>query len=613
MRDGIRLATDVFRPTENDAVVEERRPVILMRTPYNKTARERRSGYCQFFAEHGYVSVSQDCRGCYRSEGDVDFLLPEAEDGFDTLMWIKQQPWAGMVGSWGTSWSGWTQTAMAALGPDNLAVMIPNFSGADAYTSSVRHNGVLELRFIAWAFWHSRFNNQAALKKDPAIDKILGTSPPFRDWLGRWPIKRGQTQLKAVPVYEKWAFDLIEKEDPDDFWRNPSMNPAAYHDNFPDIPVLYVGGWYDSYTRASFENFVSHSKQKKAISLLVGPWTHGADTPEKSFAGDVEFGQEAALESFRSLHLATFDRFLKGVRSEPSPPLRIFVMGGGCGEKSAQGRLIHGGCWRNEQEWPLARTVFKPLYLHPPESAASLSFDAVTTDANCSEYRYDPDHPVPSIGGNVSSLGQPKENRHARDPDSPAYHEMDQIMTAGGFDQVEREGVFGCSAPFKPLGDRDDVLVFETDPLTEDLEVTGPLTASLWVSTSAFDTDFAVKLIDVYPPNGSYADGYRLNISDSIQRLSFADGSGRKSPVAPGTIVEINIAMYPTSNVFAAGHRIRLDISSSNFPRFDTNSNTADRYLRAIAVNRIYHDKEHRSHLSLPTIPSVASPSAASP
>ncbi|MBD3646135.1 MAG: CocE/NonD family hydrolase, partial [Pseudomonadales bacterium] len=209
MRDGVRLATDLYRPAVSGEPAQGAFPVVFMRTPYNKVARERQSGYCRYFAERGYVAVTQDCRGCFRSEGDVRFLIPEAEDGFDTLAWIKGQPWAGPgVGSWGTSWSGWTQTAMAALGPDNLAVMIPNMSGANGFTSSVRHNGALELRFIAWAFWHSRLNFQEALKADPAVDEVLNNAPDFSEWLTRWPIKPGHTQLSRVPPYQRWVTEL---------------------------------------------------------------------------------------------------------------------------------------------------------------------------------------------------------------------------------------------------------------------------------------------------------------------------------------------------------------------------------------------------------------------
>ena len=607
MRDGVRLALDIYRPAESGKALEGPLPVLLLRTPYNKVVRENLLSYFHFFAQHRYIAAAQDCRGCYQSEGEVGFLIPEAEDGYDTLMWIKQQPWAGpKVGSWGTSWAGWTQTAMAALGPDNLGVMIPNMSGANAFTSSVRHNGALELRFIAWSFWHSAFNSQKQLKSSPLVDRSLRGNTPFSEWLQRWPIKRGQTQLRHVPPYEKWVMEMITREERDEFWQHPSMNPSGAWHAFPEMPVLYVGGWYDSYTRASLENFVGHSKAKEGpIKLLMGPWTHGADTMEKSFAGDVEFGSEAALSSFKELHLDIFDHYLREQPRQVSalPPIRLFVMGGGSGLKSSQGRLIHGGEWRDEHEWPLARTQFQNWYLH---STGVLATEPDPSQSSWSGYLYDPDHPVPSIGGNVSSHKDVPRDLFSVNG-APQLTEIPAIMEAGGFDQIEVDGVFGCKPPYLPLGSRGDVIVFQSEPLGEDMEVTGPLEARLWVSTSAQDTDFTIKLIDVYPPNEHYPDGYRLNLSDSILRLSFRDGSGIKRLVTPGEVMEISIVLYPTSNLFVKGHQIRVDISSSNFPRFDLNFNSGEPSgkggKKVVAENRVYHDAAHPSHITLPLIP----------
>ena len=186
MRDGVRLATDVYRPARDGRPIPDPRPVLLHRTPYNKTETEATLGECRWFASRGYVVVNQDCRGCFRSEGDVDFLIPEAEDGADTIAWIRSQAWAnGTVGSFGTSWSGWTQTAMAALGPEGLATMVANMSGADGHESSVRHEGALELRFLAWAFWHSAYNSQAALTARP-IRPLAPRTASFIDRPRAW-------------------------------------------------------------------------------------------------------------------------------------------------------------------------------------------------------------------------------------------------------------------------------------------------------------------------------------------------------------------------------------------------------------------------------------------
>src|SRR5512147_2780711 len=375
MRDGVRMATDIYRPARDGRPLADRRPVLLHRTPYNKVETEATSGQCRFFASRGYVVVNQDCRGCFGSEGDVNFLIPEAEDGADTIAWIRKQAWCdGTVGTFGTSWSGWTQTALAALGPEGLATMVANMSGADAHESSVRHGGALELRFLAWAFWHSAYNTQAALTAQPHVQAALNQGAPrFSDWLERMPIRPGQTQLALVPPYEKWALEILTRADYDDYWKHPSVDFRRHWDRVPDMPILLVGGWYDSYTRATFQNFVGlGAGGRRPVRALMGPWTHGGKTMELSYAGDVEFGPDAALPSFDELHLRWYDRWLRGVDNglDAEAPLRIFVMGGGSGRRSGAGRLVHGGRWRDEHEWALARTRFTDYHLHDDGAAA---------------------------------------------------------------------------------------------------------------------------------------------------------------------------------------------------------------------------------------------------
>jgi len=613
MRDGVQLATDVYRPSQEGQPLADRRPVLLHRTPYNKTEVEASFGQCRWFASRGYVVVNQDCRGCFRSEGEVNFLVPEAEDGYDTLEWIRQQPWSdGTVGSFGCSWSGWTQTAMAALGPEGLWAMVPNMSGTDAHDSSVRQGGALELRFLAWAFWHSAYNTQAQLNAAPFLNPALNFgAPSFSDWLTRMPIRPGQSQLAFVPAYERWALEILTRADYDEYWQHPSLNPRKHWDRFPDIPMLFVSGWYDSYTRATFENFAGLAARKRGpIRVLVGPWTHGITTPELSYAGDVEFGPEAALESFDALHLRWFDRWLRRVDNglDHEAPIRLFVMGGGSGQRSGAGRLVHGGCWRDEREWPLARTAFTPCYLH---ADGSLRSEPPVEETSSTAYRFDPANPVPSIGGNVSSLRDIVPlPRGIVDPSYGGRGQRSQdIMRAGGFDQREGSEFFGCTPPYLPLGSRRDVLVFQTEPLREPLEVTGPLRVVLWVGTSAPDTDFTAKLIDVYPPSPWYPYGYALNLSDSILRLRYRNGRERGEPARPGEVMQVVITLYPTSNLFMPGHRIRLDISSSNFPRFDVNPNTGEPIgrdrLRVVADNTVFHERAHPSRIILPVIPAA--------
>ena len=612
MRDGVQLCTDIYYPARDGQPLPGQHPALMCRTPYSKDETEAGSGYGHWFARRGYIGVIQDCRGCYKSEGDVDFIAPEAEDGFDTLAWIAAQPWTdGQVGTWGTSWCGWTQTGPAALGAPNLAAMVPNMSGAIGRESSVRQGGTLELRFLAWAFWHSAGNTQAQLKADPTVDAALNfDSPAFVDWLNRMPIRKGMTQLARVPAYEQWALRLCQEGDNTEWWRSPSLAPALYHDKWPDVPTLIIGGWYDSYTRSTFRNFEGlRALGRDGVKVLVGPWTHGAATLEQPWAGDVQFTNDAALDSFRDLHLEWFDAALKGRATAVSdmPPVRLYVMGGGGGHRAGSGRLFHGGRWRNEQEWPLARTEYTPFYLH---GDGTLSTDKARDDGSSTTYRFDPASPVPSIGGNVSSLVEvgPMPPGITDPAYAPRGSRMRDIMTPGGYNQVEAPQFWGCDAPYLPLGSRPDVLVYQTAPLASDTEVTGPIEVRLWVASSTADTDFTAQLIDVYPPSRWYPNGYALNLTDSILRLRYRSGGDAAEVYTPGDVVEIAITLYPTSNLFCAGHRIRLDISSSNFPRFDVNPNTGDplgmERRRSGADNTVFHCGHRPSHVVLPVIPS---------
>jgi predicted acyl esterase len=267
---------------------------------------------------------------------------------------------------------------------------------------------------------------------------------------------------------------------------------------------------------------------------------------------------------------------------------------------------VHGGRWRDEHEWPLARTRFTDFYLH---GDGSLRVEAPREERSATTYSFDPANPVPSIGGNVSSLRDvlPLPAGIA----DPGYlgrgERTADIMRAGGFDQREGADFHGCHPPYLPLGSRPDVLVFQTEPLREPTEVTGPIEVALWVATSAADTDFTAKLIDVYPPSPWYPLGYALNLTDSIVRLRYRNSRERGEPVTPGAPMQVRITLYPTSNLFMPGHRIRLDLSSSNHPRFDVNPNTGEPLgrdrRRVVADNTVFHERGRESRIVLPLIP----------
>jgi putative CocE/NonD family hydrolase len=355
---------------------------------------------------------------------------------------------------------------------------------------------------------------------------------------------------------------MLTKTEHTDYWEKPDLCAEKHYDNIPDIPILLIGSWYDSYTRSTSDNYRGLAKRKKGpIRLIFGPWTHGWQNLERTYSGEVEFGVDARIQGealasrANDLALRWFDRWLKNrnTKLKDDSPVKLFVMGGGTGKKNAQGRLNHGGRWRDEQEWPLGRAKSSPYYFH---GDGTLSMEPPNENAQPSTYSFDPRNPVPTIGGNISSA--------------------EGVMMPGAFNQIDRPGVLGCKPPYLPLASRNDVLVFQTSPLNQDIEVTGPITATLWISTSASDTDFTLKLIDLYPPNEDYPTGFAMNLSDTIFRTRFYNSWKTPQLLKPNKIYKLNMVSYPTSNLFKVDHQIRVDISSSNYPRFDINPNSGE-------------------------------------
>ncbi|MFQ6053513.1 MAG: CocE/NonD family hydrolase, partial [Candidatus Bathyarchaeia archaeon] len=474
-----------------------------------------------------------------------------------------------------------------------LATMVVNQGGfSNAYFSSCRHMGAFELRQMTWAFRAAADSREAAA--DPVIKAALESVDPA-DYLdpGRGPLKEGQTPLRLVPSYERFYFDMLTNSEYTDYWKRVGLCAEEYYDAMPDIPILLIGSWYDSYTRTTSDLYMGLSRMKRGpIRLVFGPWIHVWQALESTHSGEVDFGPDAHIRGTglgstpNCLALRWVDHWLKGVDAGVGdwPPVEIFVMGGGDGRRNPEGRMNHGGRWRAEQEWPLARTRYTRYYLH---GDGSLRTEPPGEDAAPSAYSFDPRNPVPTIGGNISS---------ARG-----------VMMPGAFDQVERPGILGCRPPYLPLASRNDVLVFQTPPLRKDVEVTGPLEAELWVSSSAPDTDFTLKLIDLHPPNEDYPNGFAMNLSDTIFRARFHSSWERPELLVPGRIYRLDMVSYPTSNLFKAGHRIRVDVSSSNYPRFDVNPNSGEPIGRGrmfvVAHQKIYHDAQHPSHVILPVVP----------
>jgi len=583
MRDGVRLATDVHLPARNGVAVEGRFPAILERTPYNK---EESDFWARVFVPRGYVFVSQDVRGRFRSEGRWRPLSDDGRDGADAARWIGAQPWSdGGIGTVGGSYVGGTQHALAIADAPHVKAMVPVDAMSNCGRYGVRHNGAFELRFFNWIF-NLGFSPPRVRQpgNDAHATEVLGKlRDQVRDYLAGLPLRPGTTPLRFAPDYESWLVEAMGHGDNDSFWTDMGSSVVDHVAEYKDVPVYLVGGWYDSWAAQTANlNHVELSKAKKSVQrLIMGPWTHGGQ--RRSFAGEAEFGPDAAID-MAAFQLRWFDRWLKGVDNgvDREPPVRIFVMGGGDGRRTPEGRIFVGGRWREERQWPLARARPTPYYLR---SGGGLGTDP-PREAPPTPYLFDPRRPVPTIGGNLSS--------------TPG------LVEAGAFDQRCRKDVWRCEDE-RPLSARNDVLVFRTPPLERDVEVTGRLIVRLWASSSAVDTDFTAKLVDVYPPSADFPGGFDLNVGDSIVRARYRDSLVKPAPMKPGQVYAFTIELYPTSLVFKQGHRIRLDVSSSNFPRFDANPNTGeplnDNRRWTVAENAIFHDAEHPSHILLPLVP----------
>ncbi|MFN3514781.1 MAG: CocE/NonD family hydrolase [Phenylobacterium sp.] len=596
MRDGVRLAADIYRPAGATGPL----PVLLERTPYGKretnhadrTAADPtpkpKPEIAAAFARAGYVYVLQDCRGRFASEGEFAKYVNEGEDGVDTLAWILAQPWCdGAVGTLGLSYGAHVQAAMAAYDPPGLKAMFLDSGGfSSAYHSGIRQGGAFELKQLTWAVKHARLSPKTA--RDPARREALERED-IRRWIGVNPWRRGASPVSAAPEYEDYVLEQWVNETFGAFWRRPGLYAAGAYAAFVDAPQVHMSSWYDPYALTATENYQGLSKIKRGpVKLVLGPWTHGQRSV--SYAGDVDFSPAAVLDGalapdYLALRRAWFDRHLKG-REAPdylSAPVKLFVMGGGSGRRTLEGRLDHGGAWRDASDWPLPEAVPTAFHLC---ADGGLRVEA-PNEAGLRAWRHDPHDPVPTIGGAIAS-GAP-------------------LMEAGAFDQRESERVFGAKVPGRPLADREDVLVFQTEPLEADVEVIGPISARLFVSSSAVDTDIMFKLIDVYPPSEDWPEGFAMNLTHGVLRLRFRESFETPVPMSPGEIYEVAVAGFPTANRFAKGHRIRLDIASSNFPHFDVNPNTGAPAGEAsdpvVAENRVHLGPATPSCVVLPVVP----------
>jgi hypothetical protein len=547
MRDSVRLSCDIFRP---DTVGNF--PVILMRTPYGNEGSYYREP-AKFYAQRGYAVVLQDCRGRYDSEGEFYPEIYEGQDGDDTITWCAAQPWSNRnVGMAGGSYAGAVQWYTAPFANPHLKCIVPEVASSDSYfDGGSMRGGVVQMDDVAWSILISARTNQ-----EPSSETLTKAF-----W--HLPIAEADEAIGYRAPYWK---DHFKHPTYDAYWQRTS-NRNKYEKI--RVPALSISGWYSADdVNGAVTNFVEMRKRggtaiaRENQKLIIGPWPHGQ--LETSKLGDFDFGPEATL-LFRTLDDGTwlsdfvlrwFDYWLKGIDTgiAREPAVKIFVMGDG---------------WRTENEWPLARTIFTKYYLHSDGRANSLA------------------------GDGRLSINAPKK----QPPDKFTYDSMNPAPSAVGPPDIDLDYPWDQ----RPIERRDDVLVYSTPPLEEAVEVTGPVRVILYAASSAKDTDFTAKLCDVHP------DGRVQPLTWGIVRARYRDSYEQPALLEAGKVYRFEIDLWVTSNLFKKAHRIRVDISSSNFPAFSRNLNTGGdlgwEKEPVIAEQTIYHDAMRPSHLLLPVIP----------
>jgi putative CocE/NonD family hydrolase len=539
-RDGVTLRADIYRPKADGKF-----PVLLQRTPYNKGDGE--SGFGKHAAAIGYVVIVQDVRGRYSSDGEWYTFKHESNDGYDTVEWAAALPYSnGKVGMYGASYVGATQMLTAIAHPPHLAGVFPVVTASNYHDGWTYQGGAFEQWFNeSWT---------SGLAED-TLNHRVRQSHNALNWvwnlpLTEYPFFEAPNPSSLAPYFTDW----LRHPDFDDYWR-----PWSIEDHYADfkVPAYSVGGWYDIFQGGTIRNYVGLKSRVPGQRLMIGPWYHG---PFNGKAGDIDFGASAKGDTDAD-QLRWYDHLLRGVDNgvDREKPVKIFVMG--------------KNVWRDEDDWPLARARSTHYYLHSAAGANTRTGDGTLSTATpagerADRYTYDPANPTPTRGGGLCC-----DNDH---------------LPSGAFDQ-------------RTVEERKDVLVYTTPAFSSDFETTGPIAAELYVSSSAVDTDFTAKLVDVSP------NGYAQNLTEGILRARYRNSHAHPELLKPGEVYKIRIDMWNTSNVFLAGHKLRVEISSSNFPRFDRNLNTGESAGAssniAKADNTIYHDSQRPSALIVPVVP----------
>ena len=545
MRDGVTLRADIYRPK-----AEGKFPVLLVRTPYDK------HGIIDFglrAAERGYVVIAQDVRGRFTSEGEWYTFKNESQDGYDTVEWAAALPYSnGKVGMFGGSYVGATQYLAAIAKPPHLAGICPTVTASNYHDGWAYQGGAFEQWFNE--SWSSGLALDTMRRRTAKGMNPLDGSKVLP--LLSYPVLEAPSSTGVATYFTDW----LEHPNYDGYWK-----PISIEDHYADIqvPVFGVGAWYDIFLGGTLRNYVTlkteagteAARKGQRLEVTVGGHAGGGRK-----IGAVDFGEKLPNDDEEAM-LRWYDWLLKGEANgiEKEKPVKIFVMG-----KNE---------WREEDDWPLARAKSTRYYLHSAGAANGLSGNGVLNtvrpaEEKADQYVYDPSDAVPTIGGPLCC----------------------QALPTGIGPQDQR-----------PAEERHDVLVYTTTPFARDTEVTGPVSLDLYVSSSAVDTDFTGKLVDVWP------DGFAQNLTEGILRLRYRNSQEKPEPANPSETYHITVDLWATSNVFLAGHKLRLEVSSSNFPRFDRNLNTGEEQARATrmskATNAVYHDRAHPSAVILPVLP----------
>lgn len=549
MRDGVTLRADIYKPK-----TDEKLPVLLTRTPYDKS-KTWITPFAHIAAARGYVVIMQDVRGRYESEGEWYPFKHEAEDGYDTIEWAGSLPYTnGKVGMFGGSYVGATQMLAALAKPPHLAAICPSVTASNYHDGWTYQGGAFEQWFNE--SWSSGLAENTAVRRFNSLAEAISG-------MNTLPLTEYRIMKSDTTALAPYFLDWLAHPSFDEYWKQVSIED---HYGQIQVPVFTEAAWYDIFLGGSLRNFVRLQTEggtdaaRKGQKLYVGTGGHAGGWGGK--IGAMDFGDKALLDP-DELMLRWYDHLLKGEPNgaENDKPVKIFVMG--------------KNVWRDEDNWPLARAQSTKYFLHSHGAANGISGDGILSTATPATeqrdmYNYDPEDPTPTIGGPLCC----------------------QELPSGIGPQDQR-----------PAEARSDVLVFTTPPFTQDFEVTGPITADLYVSSSAVDTDFTAKLVDVWP------NGFAQNLTDGILRMRYRKSAEKPELMNPGEVYRITIDMWATSNVFLPGHKLRLELSSSDFPRFDRNLNTGEEQARGKrlvkANNVVFHDKDRPSTLILPVIPAA--------